>query len=95
MYVADGQSSLISVFEATADPGVIPVPDDGECLFRGDKSADPLVLALGESTSIELVVDGRCAVNEDPADIVVVAPFYGELEQGVDPSPRSSRTCCD
>jgi len=89
VYVADGQSSLISVFAPTADPGVLPVPNDGECLFRGHKSAAPTSMDLGRTVTVELGVDGRCAVRETPSDIVIVAPYYRGLVQGVDPSAQS------
>lgn len=86
VYVADGQSSLISVFE-TADAGdEIPVPNDGECLYKGTSSASPTQLQLGQSTDLNLKLAGRCGVLEPPTDIVVVVPYFQTLQQGQDPS---------
>ncbi|MFI0607629.1 MAG: VWA domain-containing protein [Anaerolineae bacterium] len=86
VYVADGQSSLISVFQ-TAEPGdQIPVPNDGECLFKGTSGAAPAQLQLGQSTDLSLKLEGRCGVLEPPTDIVVVVPYFETLQQGQDPS---------
>lgn len=86
VYVSDGQSSLISVFESTPDPDAIPIPNDAECLFRGQAAADPARLNVGQATTVSLRLDGKCGINEDPTDIVVVVPYFRRLEQGVDPS---------
>jgi hypothetical protein len=86
VYVADGQSSLISVFEATTDQDEIPIPNDAECLFKGKAVANPTQLDLGASTTVTLTLAGRCGINEDPADIVVVTPYFKRLQMGVDPS---------
>jgi len=86
VYVADGQSSLISVFEPTDDVQVLPVPDDAACLFRGDAAVVPGAIRLGEATTVTLTLDGTCGIDEPPTDIVVVAPYYQRLQQGVDPS---------
>jgi outer membrane protein assembly factor BamB/uncharacterized protein YegL len=92
VYVADGQSSLISVFVPTEDGTILPVPDDGTCLFRTGKMASPTTLDLGASTTVSLALDGNCAVSEEPADIVVVVPYYGKLQQGTDPSSGTATT---
>ncbi len=86
VYVADGQTSLITVLEQSADPDEIPVPDDGECLFKGHADAQPTQLDLGDATTVTLHLAGRCGTDEDPADIVVVVPFYRQLDQGTDPA---------
>lgn len=89
VYVADGQSSLVSVFAPSEDPDALPVPDDGTCAFVGKKAASPDRVALGDPVAIELELRGLCAVQEEPTDIVVVAPYFRQLEQGVDPSAGS------
>jgi hypothetical protein len=86
VYVADGQSSLISVFEPAGAREEIPIPNDAECLFQGDAKADPAQVRLGESTAVTLTLRGRCGINENPADIVVLVPYFKRLQQGVDPS---------
>ena len=86
VYVADGQSSLISVFEPSADPDALAVPEDRTCTFRGHTAADPLSMPLGASTTVTYTLDGRCGIGEEPADIVVVVPYLSELQQGADPS---------
>ncbi|MFQ5459577.1 MAG: VWA domain-containing protein, partial [Anaerolineae bacterium] len=86
VYVSDGQSSLISAFVESDDPAEIPIPNDAECLFKGQQSVDPAQLVLGQSTTVTLELAGRCGINEEPADIVVVVPYYRRLTQGVDPS---------
>lgn len=86
VYVADGQTSLITVLEASSDPAEIPIPADGECLFKGQSAVNPTTLNLGESTTVSLALAGRCGTDEEPADVVVVVPYYRELAQGTDPS---------
>lgn len=86
VYVADGQSSLISVFAPSTDPDALAVPEDRTCTFRGHTSAEPAAIALGEVVTATLTLDGRCGIGEEPADIVVVAPYHNELQQGTDPS---------
>jgi len=86
VYVADGQSSLISVFVPAADADEIPIPNDAECLFKGKAEASPTRLNLGASTTVTLTLAGRCGINEDPADIVVITPYFRRLQAGVDPS---------
>lgn len=86
VYVSDGQSSLISVFESTTDQDEIPVPNDAECLFKGKTSINPTQIDLGQATTVQLKLEGRCGINEEPADIVVVIPYYRRLDAGVDPS---------
>ena len=84
VYVADGQASLISVFEATDDRYVLPVPDDGECNFVGQKSAAPQQVNIGDPVTVELQIEGSCGVREDPTDIIVVVPYMGRLVRGRD-----------
>lgn len=86
VYVADGQSSLISVFEPSPNPDEIPIPNDAECLFKGATELAPDRIALGASAGVTLTLAGRCGINEDPTDIVVVVPYFRRLQQGVDPS---------
>ncbi|MEO8083927.1 MAG: NHL repeat-containing protein, partial [Ardenticatenales bacterium] len=86
VYVADGQTSLITVLEPSDTPDDIPIPDDGKCLYNGKASVDPAVLNVGESTTVHLELNGRCGTDEDPTDIVVVVPYYRQLAQGTDPS---------
>ncbi len=86
VYVADGQTSLISVFEETSAEDAIPVPDDDDCLFRGLASVDPTSIALGDSATVTLELLGSCGVGEPPTDIVVVVPYFERLEAGIDPS---------
>ncbi|HQZ71300.1 MAG TPA: VWA domain-containing protein [Anaerolineae bacterium] len=86
VYVADGQSSLISVFQTAEAGDQIPVPNDGECLFKGTSGAAPAQLQLGQSTDLSLKLEGRCGVLEPPTDIVVVVPYFETLQQGQDPS---------
>ncbi len=86
VYVADGQTSLISVFQETDAANAIPVPNDDDCLFRGLASVDPATIALGETATVTLELLGSCGVGEPPTDIVVVVPYFERLEAGVDPS---------
>ena len=86
VYVADGQASLISVFEPTYDVNVLPVPNDGECDFLGQKTADPLVIGIGETVKLDLLLSGSCGVSEDPTDIVIVVPYLRGLVRGKDQS---------
>jgi hypothetical protein len=86
VYVADGQASLISVFEPAGSGEEIPIPNDAECLFQGAAEARPDVLRLGAATTVSLTLKGRCGINEDPADIVVLVPYFRRLQQGTDPS---------
>jgi uncharacterized protein YegL len=86
VYVSDGQSSLISVFEPSSDQDEIPIPNDAECLFQGKTTLSPGQINLGQATTVQLKLEGRCGINEEPADIVVVIPYYRRLDAGVDPS---------
>ncbi len=86
VYVADGQASLISVFEPTDDVDVLPVPDDGDCDFLGQKTAAPGIIQLGETVTLDLLLSGSCGVSEDPTDIVVVVPYLSQLQRGRDRS---------
>lgn len=86
VYVSDGQSSLISVFEPSDEVDAIPIPNDAECLFLGQAAVDPQTIQLGQDAGVTLSLSGRCGINEEPADIALVIPYYGRLEQGVDPS---------
>lgn len=89
VYVADAQASLISVFEATDDPRILPVPDDGACSFLAQKSAAPGQIQLGETVTISLELAGKCGIDEEPTDIVFVVPYLLNLQQGRD---RSGQT---
>lgn len=86
VYVADAQASLISVFEATDDPAVLPVPDDGACSFLALKTAAPSQIQLGEVVTINLELAGKCGIDEEPTDIVFVVPYLLNLQQGRDRS---------
>lgn len=86
VYVADAQASLISVFEATDDPTVLPVPDDGACGFVALKTAAPARIQLGETVTISLELAGKCGIDEEPTDIVFVVPYLLNLQQGRDRS---------
>lgn len=86
VFVADAQASLISVFEATTDPSIIPVPDDGACSFVGAKSAAPGRVQLGQAVTVTLEVAGKCGIDEEPTDIVFVVPYLAQLQQGRDRS---------
>ncbi len=86
VYVSDGQSSLISVFEPSSDQDEIPIPNDAECLYKGKTAINPAQVNLGQATTVQLKLDGRCGINEGPADIVVILPYYKRLDAGVDPS---------
>lgn len=86
VYVADGQTSLITVLEPSPAPDEIPIPDDGQCLFKGKSAVDPAVIDLGATTTVRLELNGRCGTDEDPADIVIIVPYYRQLAQGTDPS---------
>ncbi len=86
VYVSDGQASLITVLERVEDADALPVPEDGKCLFRGQQTVTPARLNVGETADVRLSLDGRCGINEDPTDIVVLVPYYSRLQQGVDPS---------
>lgn len=89
VYVADALSSVISVF-FPAPPGsnIIPVPSDATCVLQGQKTADPTVLALGDSTKLDLRLDGICGIGEEPSDIVVVTLHYPDLKTP-DPAEQS------
>lgn len=89
VYVADALSSVISVF-FPAPPGsdIIPVPSDATCVLQGQKTADPTVLALGDSTTLDLRLDGICGIGEEPTDIVVVTLHYPDLKTP-DPAEQS------
>ncbi len=89
VYVADALSSVVSVF-LPAPPGadVLPVPGDATCIVQGQKTADPTVLALGESTTLSLKLEGSCGIGEEPSDIVVVALHYPDLKTP-DPAEQS------
>ena len=86
VYVSDGQASLISVFKATDDRTVIPIPNDAECLFNGQAMASPPQIPLGATTTVTFTLDGKCGIDEAPADIVVVVPYFRKIQPGVDPS---------
>jgi hypothetical protein len=86
VYVSDGQTSLITVLEQSDTPDDIPIPDDGQCLYKGKATANPMQLNLVASTTVNLALDGKCGTDEDPTDIVVVVPYYQQLAQGTDPS---------
>ncbi len=77
VYVADEQGSVVAVFEP-APPGsdALPVPSDATCVLRGDKTAAPDDLALGEHTTVQLELDGFCGIGESPSDIMIVTLFY-------------------
>ncbi len=86
VYIADAQTSLITVFGPTGDADALPVPADGTCTFVAGSDVEPRQFPLGEPTTVRLTLDGRCGVGEEPADILVVVPYYAELQAGVDPS---------
>ncbi len=86
VYVADAQTSLITVFEPTDDRDVLPVPGDQQCIFAARSEAEPAQVQLGDPTTARLTLDGRCGVGEDATDIMVVIPYYRQLQAGVDPS---------
>lgn len=86
VYVADGQASLISVFEPTDDVNLLPVPDDGDCDFVGQKTAGPASVQLGDPVTIDLRLIGACGLSEDPADIVIVTPYLQQFTGGRDRS---------
>jgi hypothetical protein len=81
VYTADAFASLIGVFKP-ADPASAarPVPGDATCLLSGDKTADPVRLLLGETTTVGLTVDGRCGVGEPPTDIILTVLYYPEYQ---------------
>ncbi len=86
VYVADAQSSLITVFAPSSDRLVLPVPGDGACEFVGETTASPTTLDLGATSAISISMLGKCGIFEEPADIVVTVPYFGRLQQGVDPA---------
>lgn len=86
VYVADGQSSLISVFTPSDDPTALAVPEDRTCTFRGRAAVNPASLPLGGAATVTYTLDGRCGIGEEPADIVVVVPYHQALVQGTDPA---------
>lgn len=80
VYVADGQSSVVSVFApAPPDSGVLPVPGDASCALAGTKAADPSRLTLGEAVTVTLGLDGLCGIGEEPSDIVLVTMYHPDL----------------
>ena len=86
VYVSDGQSSLISVFEASDAVEVLPVPGDGDCTFRGISGIDPIQVNLGDSSDLMLDLLGSCGIFEEPADIIVTAPYFPRIGPGFDPA---------
>ena len=86
VYVSDGQSSLISIFEPTESMESLPVPGDGDCTFRGLSSIDPTQVDLGDSSQLTLDLLGSCGIFEEPADILVTAPYFPRLGPGFDPA---------
>ncbi|MBK8539437.1 MAG: VWA domain-containing protein [Ardenticatenia bacterium] len=86
VYVADAQASLVSVFEATDDPTILPMPDDGACSFLAQKTAAPAQIQLGETVTISMDLAGKCGIDEEPTDIVFVVPYLLNLQQGRDRS---------
>jgi DNA-binding beta-propeller fold protein YncE/uncharacterized protein YegL len=86
VYVSDAQSSLISVFNPSSDRLNLPVPAEGACAFVGDTTADPTSFDLGATAAISISMLGKCGIFEEPADIVVTVPYFGRLQQGVDPA---------
>ncbi len=80
VYVADGLSSVVSVFfPAPPDAGALPVPGDATCAIAASKTADPARLPLGATTTVTLGLDGMCGIGEAPSDIVVVTMYHPDL----------------
>ncbi len=80
VYVADGLSSIVSVFAPGGDkPDRQPIPSGPTCELAVDKTADPTLVVLGDTTEVALTIDGRCGVGEEPADVMLVVLYYPQL----------------
>ena len=77
VYVADTDNRRLQVFrslvagEATPTPMPTPNPNP-PCLALPDKVISPSTIVLGETARVSLGVRSSCAVQTQPADIVVV-----------------------
>ncbi len=77
VYVADTDNRRLQVFRALAPgeatPTPLPTPDPNPpCLALPDKVISPSTIVLGETTRVSLGVRSSCAVQTQPADILVV-----------------------
>jgi len=80
VFVSDGLSSVVSVFfPAPPDDPALPVPGDATCTVLGSKTADPSRLALGDTATVALGLDGVCGIGEEPSDIIVVTMYHPDL----------------
>jgi Mg-chelatase subunit ChlD len=67
--------------EPTPTPGPSPTPSDGACVVRGDKSALPSRLALGEAVTVTVGLAADCPPRTRlaGADIVLVLDRSGSM----------------
>ncbi len=78
--VADQGLDRIEVYENDPSSEPHPIPSlDPACRGVGDKSADPVLLTLGEETTIELWIGGNCPSVTNTADVVLVMDHSGSM----------------
>lgn len=78
--VADAGLDRIEIYalDPAAAPGEVP-SFEPTCEAIGDKQADPTRLALGDTTTITLRVDGRCPSLTPQNDVVLVIDHSGSM----------------
>ena len=79
LYVSDADDE-VRVYEKQPDGGELPtlIGDEG-CTLAAGKAAQPAAIELGETVEIQLVLDGACADDPAPADIVMAIDRSGSM----------------
>lgn len=81
LYVADAGGVIrVYVADAEAVAGLPQLGGSGACGAIAHKSAQPGVVALGDTVEVQLVVDGSCPPDDQTVDVVLTIDRSGSMD---------------